>query len=206
MNGKKPKTNPCSYVLMACAIILAGCAKQQQYEIVEQICVPDMPKARAMQIAEDVLAKMHFVIEKADPQTGFIRTKPLPGAQFFEFWRKDNVGPENAALANLHTIRRVVELNFSPDEGKLRIDCGAQAYRLSLPQPQSTSRAQTPGIFSESSQSMQVLQLRRPDSEQGQAAAWVDLGQDKQLATKILKRIEERLVPQTGHESQATGK
>ena len=196
------------------SLLLAGCAKQRQYEVVEQICVPGMDKAGAMQIAEDVLVKMNFTIEKADPNIGFMRTKPLPGAQFFEFWRKDNVGRENAALANLHTIRRIAELNFgstsspsraksrgSRDEEKLCIGCNVQVYRLSLPQRQSTSWAHAPEMFSESSQSMQRLRL---NPEQKQAAAWVDLGQDEQLATDILKRIEKRLVSQTGHERVAT--
>ncbi len=194
-HGLSSRRRPCRssgkpILLMACAVILAGCAKQQQYETVEQILVPDISTARAMQIAEDALAKMHFTIEKADPQTGFMRTKPLPGAQFFEFWRKDNVGPENKALANLHTIRRVVELNFSRDKEKLRISCDVQAYRLSLLQSQSTSRALAPGMFTGSSESEQKLQLRSgPEVD----VAWVNLGQDKQLATEILKRIEERV-------------
>ncbi len=190
------------YAFIACAIILAGCAKQQQYEVVEQICVPDMDKAVAMQAAEDVLVKMHFTIDKADPDTGFMRTKPLPGAQFFEFWRKDNVGDETAALANLHTIRRIVELNVSRDEEKLCIDCDVQVYRLSLPQRQSTSRAHAAGMFTDSSDSKQRLQLR---SDREVAATWVNLGQDEQLATKVLKRIEKQIVSKTGHESRATG-
>ncbi len=195
------------YALMACAIILAGCARQhvgavREPPVLERICVPDMDKAGAVQIAEDVLVKMHFTIDKADPNAGFMRTKPLPGAQFFEFWRKDNVGPENKALANLHTIRRIVELNVSRDEKELCIVCDAQVYRLSLPQRESTSREQAAGMFSESSRSIQVLRLRRPDRERGQAA-WVNLGRDEQLTTEILKRIEKRLVSQTGRELRA---
>ncbi len=204
------KNKKYSYALMACAIILvvslsnllAGCARQQQYEAVDRICMPDMDKAVAMQIAEDALIKMNFAIDKADPDTGFIRTQPLSGAQFFEFWRKDNVGPENAALSNLHTIRRVVELNVSQAEEKLCVGCDALVYRLSLPQRETTSRAQAPGMFSESTHSLQVLQLRRP--EQGQAA-WVNLGQDKRLVTDILKRIKKRLVSRTGQKRVATG-
>jgi hypothetical protein len=199
-----------SNLLLACAIILSGCAKQQQYEAVEQILVPacselaepNMDKAKAMQIAEDVLVKMHFTIEKADPNAGFMRTNPLPGAQFFEFWRKDNVGSENAALANLHTIRRIVELNISQAEEKLCIGCDVQVYRLSMAQDQSTSRALAPGMFTESSDSTQNLRLRSGGEVD---VAWVNLGQDKQLATDILKRIEKRLASQTGHEQVATG-
>ncbi len=190
MNSKKLKADLFYYALMTCVLILTGCAEQQQYEVVEQICVLDMDKAGAMQLAEDVLADMRFTIDKADPETGFIRTDPLPGAQFFEFWRKDNVGPENAALANLHSIRRIVELNISRDQENLRIDCDAQVYRLSLPQRQSTTSARAYRMFTEGTKSVQVLQLR---PEQQAAATWVSLGRDKQLETEILKQIEKRL-------------
>ncbi len=190
MNSKKLKADLFSYALMSCALIMTGCAEQQQYEVVEQICVPDMDKAGAMQAAEDVLANMHFTIDKADPDTGFIRTDPLPGAQFFEFWRKDNVGPENAALANLHSIKRIVELNVSRLEEKLCIDCDVRVYRLSLPQRQSTTIARAYRMFTEGTKSVQVLQLR---PEQQAAAVWVSLGRDKQLETEILEQIEKRL-------------
>lgn len=194
------------YAIMACAIMLAGCARQQQYEAVEKICVPGIDKAAAMQVAEDVLVKLHFTIDKADPNAGFIKTQPLPGAQFFEIWRKDSIGPENEALSNLHTIRRVVELNVSRDEKELCIVCDAQIYRLSLPQRESTSKARSAGMFSESSRATQVLQLRHTDRRKGrQAPSWINLGRDEQLTTNILKRIEKRLLSQAGHEQFAAG-
>ncbi|MFQ6034300.1 MAG: hypothetical protein ACE5NM_00430, partial [Sedimentisphaerales bacterium] len=121
----------------------AGCAEQQRYETIEQICVPGVDKAEAMQIAEDVLAEMHFTIEKADLKTGIIRTRPLPGAQFFEFWRSDNVGVFNAAEANLHSIRRIAQIcirqktedrrrktDVCPQSCALCISCDVQVQRL----------------------------------------------------------------------------
>ncbi|UCF17478.1 MAG: hypothetical protein JSW59_08445 [Phycisphaerales bacterium] len=81
---------------MICALAVAGCGQPQQKVVVVPISVPDTGKAEIMEVAEDVLAEMHFVIEKADVQSGLVRTRPLPGAQFFEFWRSDNVGDENS--------------------------------------------------------------------------------------------------------------
>jgi hypothetical protein len=206
MKNKKLKANLCSYALITCVLVLAGCSKPLQQETVERICVPDMDKAVATQVAEDVLVKMHFTIDKIDPNTGFIRTHPLSGAQFFEFWRKDNVGSDNATLANLHTVRRIAELDVSRQDEKLCIACDVQVYRLSLPQRESTSRALAPGMFSESSQSTQVLQLRSSDREQGrQAPSWVNIGRDEQLETNILTLIEKRLIPQTGRSLRAMG-
>jgi hypothetical protein len=190
MDSKKLKADLFSYALITCVLIMSGCAEQQQYGEVEQICVPGMDKAGVMQLAEDVLADMYFTIDKADPDTGFIRTNPLPGAQFFEFWRKDNVGPENATLANLHSIRRIVELNINRDRENLRIDCDAQVYRLSLPRRQSTSSARAYKMFTKGTKSVQALQLH---PQQQADAAWVSLGRDKPLETEILEQIEKRL-------------
>jgi hypothetical protein len=193
---------------VTCALMLAGCAKEQQYGAVEPICVENIDKLQAMKIAEDVLAKMHFTIEKADadPATlsidtrrwrGFIRTRPLAGAQFFEFWRSDNVGANNWLESNLHSIRRVVELNMTeqderpPQSGnRLCINCDVQTYRLSLPERHVNSSARAYNMFSTSSPALQRIKL---NPEQKAGMAWIDLGKDTQLAAEILKRIENRL-------------
>jgi len=194
--------------LMTCALVLASCSEQQQNGMVKPVCVENINKLQAMEIAEDVLAKMHFTIEKADayPATlgidtsrwrGFIRTRPLAGAQFFEFWRSDNVGADNWLRSNLHSIRRVVELNMSEqDEGppqrpnRLCIDCDVQVYRLSLPERHINSSAHAYDMFSTSSPALQRIKL---NPEQKAGVAWIALGKDRQLATEILKRIENRL-------------
>jgi len=205
----KNTSNLCTYALMVCALILAGCAQQQQQELIEQIYVPDIGKAETMEAAEDVLAKMHFTIQKADVQSGLIRTRPLPGAQFFEFWRSDNVGADNCLQANLHTIRRTVQLDISQQGEELCIGCDVQVQRLSLPERDVSSSARAYELFSRSSPLLQRLKLN-PEQERGMA--WVDLDTDKQLATEILRRIKERILSQgqcpvlrTGNESQLTG-
>jgi hypothetical protein len=143
--------------------------------------------ADLMDVAEDVLARMYFTIEKADAQSGLIRTRPLPGAQIFEFWRSDNVGIDNTLAANLHTIRRTVTLDISQQDEKLRIDCEVQTQRLSLPERQVSSSARVYGMFSLSSPSLQRLKL---NPVQKKEMAWIDLGRDSRLEAEILKRIE----------------
>jgi len=175
-----------TYVLL---LSLTGCAATQQYETAKQICVTDTAKAEAMQVAEDVLGKMHFTIDKADPELGVIRSKPLQGAQFFEFWRKDIIGPFNRTEANLHSIRRIVQLNIKQEDERLCVGCDVEVQRLSIPERQVTGwRAYE--MFSESDISMQRLQL---DPKQKRAMAWVNLGKDEKLGTLILKRIEKHL-------------
>jgi len=166
-------------LLIAFAFMLAGCAEQQRYQTIEQICVPDMDKAEIMQIAEDVMAKIHFTIDKADLDTGVIRTRPLLAAQFFEFWRSDNVSAFNAAEANLHSIRRIAQLDIKPQDNKIFISCDVQVQRLSVINPATCGQGSPPP---------QVRGLKEfPATAEME---WVDLGKDTQLATEILKRIE----------------
>ena len=195
--GHKSTSTLCAYALITCALMLAGCAKEHQYGAVKPICVENINKLQAMEMVEDVLAKMHFTIEKADTKRGFIRTRPLSGAQFFEFWRSDNVGAGNWLESNLHSIRRVVELNMSEkDEGppqsgnRLCINCDVQIYRLSLPERRLSSSARAYDMFSASSPALQRIDL---NPEQKESMAWIDLGKDTQLAAEILKRISSML-------------
>jgi hypothetical protein len=181
-----------SSLLTACAALsfLAGCAEPYRNETVEQICPAGIDKQQAMQIAEDVLAKMHFTIAKSDANLGVIRTSPLAGAQFFEFWRKDNVGSFNAAEANLHSIRRIAECSLRQQGTQLCIHCNVNAQRLRLPEREIRSRSRAYDMFSQSGSSRQILKL---NPEQKRDMAWVDLGSDTRLATVILKRIEKQI-------------
>jgi hypothetical protein len=186
-------SNLCTYALMTFALILSGCAKQQQYETAaEPLCITGLEKPAVMKASEDVLAEMHFTIEKADANSGLIRTGPLSGAQFFEFWRSDNVGGFNSAESNLHSIRRTVELNMTPQGEKLCLGCNVKVERLSLPERE-VSSSHAYQMFSKSTASLQKLTL---DPQQKAGMAWVDLGQDSHLAAEILNRIERQFATQ----------
>lgn len=187
-----------SLSLTVCAVlwVLGGCGEQQQFEAVKQICVGDLDKARAMQMAEDVLGEMHFSIEKSDSEQGLIKTRPLSGAQFFEFWRKDSIGTFNQAEANLHSIRRIVEMNVSQEEGRLCVGCNVNVQRLNLPERLLRGRGRSYEMFSMSGPMQQRLKL---DAQQRRLMTWVDLGRDELLETEILKRIEKKIaMPQKG--------
>jgi hypothetical protein len=192
----------CRYALMACTLISAGCAQHISAPPMMKLqgsslyVEPDhgIGKADLMDVTEYVLAEMYFAIEKADIESGLIRTRPLPGAQFFEFWRSDNIGADNALEANLHTLRRTVTLDISQKDEQLQIDCEVQTQRLSLPNRQISSSARIYGMFSRSSPLLQRLIL---NPEQEKEMAWIDLGRDSRLETEILKRIETRIVRRT---------
>lgn len=208
------------YILITFVLMSAGCSQQHlarqaptrikltdSYLHAEQS--HDFHKAELMDLAKDVLTEMYFTIEKADMHNGLIRTRPLPGAQFFEFWRSDNIGARNTLAANLHTIRRTVTLDINQqntpgDERRnieLRINCDVHVQRLSLPVRQASSSANVYGIFSQSSPSLQRLKL---DPVQAKQTEWIDLGRDSQLEAEILKRIKTQILRQTNHRLQTT--
>jgi hypothetical protein len=174
-------------------VILAGCGQQRQFKAVDQICLPQGDKALAMRTAEEVLGRMHFDIAKSDAQLGIIRTRPLAGAQFFEFWRKDTVGCKNQLQSNLHSIRRTVELNINRHADALCIDCCVNAERLNLPARPITSSARMNRMFTKSSSSKQGLKL---DPELRKRMTWLDLGRDPELETLILNQIKQQMLDQ----------
>ncbi len=179
-----------TYALISLAVLAASCGQKHRSEAVGQICLAGVHKQEAMQAAEECLSKMHFAIDKADTEQGYIRTRPLSGAQWFEFWRSDNVGSFNEAEANIQDIRRTIELNFGPLDSRLCIGCVVTVQRLSLPERKITSGAQAYNMFTKSSGGVQQLEL---SNAQKKAAVWLDLGRDEALETEILNRLENQI-------------
>ena len=156
-------------------VALLGCGTQPMQSL-EPICVPSSDVQAAMDSAEQVLGQMHFAIDKSDPKQGYIRTKPLTGAQLFEFWRKDTVGQFNTAESNIHTVRRTVEINVSQKNGRVCTDCVVTAERISLPQRDASA------LFTRSSPSLQQ-----------EGMTWIELGRDSRLEAEILSRLRAKL-------------
>ena len=184
------------YILGFCFLsLLSSCATQDQ-------AIQQKPDANikeiqvtggfseAMQAAEDVLSQMNFEIDKSDYNLGYIRTRALSGGQLFELWRTENVGMENNLLSNLHSIRRVVEVNINEEEQKLDIDCNVRVQRISIPQREITSSARAYQLFTRSSLYFQRLKL---NPEQEKDMVWLDLDNDLKLETEILKRISSEI-------------
>ena len=175
--------------LMTVALI-TGCASTEQQQTFDQICLSQTDKSVAMLTAEDILAKMHFTIDKADSKLGIITTRPLSSAQFFEFRRSEVVGIKQGLEANIHTTRRTVKLNIVPGAQDLCIDCTVSVYRLTLPEHLISSGSKAYTLFSKSTQQMQTLE---PHPEQIEGMVWHDIGKDPDLAMLILNKIKQRL-------------
>ncbi|MFC1676263.1 hypothetical protein ACFL3G_04260 [Planctomycetota bacterium] len=184
------KTTKLLLVAMVLFVLLAGCAQQEKFEPVEKVCAGGLDKAQALQTAEAVLVKMHFKIDKADVEQGFIRTHGLTGAQFFEFWRKDSAGEFNRAEANLHNIRRIVQVDVTGQGSDVCLGCIVKTQRLSLSEVAKDDEGDEVTVTDRFAPQIS----HDPDLRLGERKqAWVDLGRDTRLETKILKQIKEKL-------------
>jgi hypothetical protein len=160
-----------------------GCSSEISVEPGVPVCLFEGNIGEAMDICEDVLVKMHFQIEKFDVDKGFIKTRPLRGAQFFEFWRSDNVGAENKKNSNMHSILRTVELQITENNGEFCVECDTRMRRLSIPSRDLSGSTGKGGTFTGSSRSFPKL---RPDTDN---LEWIEMGTDSALEQRILGRI-----------------
>jgi hypothetical protein len=173
---------------LLCLVVMCGCGKQAEVKESEPLCLAPTDREQFMEIAEDALVSMYFVIEKYDIDAGFIKTKPLSGAQFFEFWRKDNTSFKKAAEANIHSIHRIVQMTVDEGEQGLCMKCDVKVERLSIPEEEFLIMSEVQKTFSEKSS---LQSLRTPEKKQSKMT-WIDLGKDPVLETKILKTIERK--------------
>ena len=167
-----------------------GCGPGQKSDPIDKICLSQSDKTAAMEAADDVLARMHFTIDKSDPEQGIMTTRPLSGAQLFEFWRKDNATPYANAEANLHTIRRSVDLSVYNEDGQTLVKCDVSVKRLSIPEMEIAGMSQAAQSFTASDATLQKLEL---NTDQAQGMAWIDLGPDPALEKRILDMIHQKV-------------
>jgi hypothetical protein len=189
------------WIALVAVALSGGCASPTAAPGPAQVFCPEgVATTQAMEAAHAVLAGMHFPIEKLDVEQGVIKTRPLRAAQFFEFWRSDNVGAFNTVEANVQSIRRTVELrvrrravDHKPQAAgapRLSIECDVQVQRLALPGNEIAGISQAYQIHTRSEATLQVLNVT---PQQRAGMAWINLGPDPQLAAEILRRIERKL-------------
>ena len=223
------RTRSFLWLLLAGAWLGTGCASRTPIGMgepnapcppVQMVCEDGVTTAEVIHAAEDVLTRMHFAIEKLDVDQGIIRTRPLPGAQFFELWRSDNASTYAWEEANVESIRRTVELRVRKEAGDRRpegdpkrdelrlgtqtggadsppptasglcVECTVAVERLSLP---ANEAAGTSHAYRVRASNTAALQQIRVSPQQRRGMTWIDLGQDPDLAARILSRVEQRL-------------
>ena len=183
------------FLLCSAVLFLCGCGEMQRLEKPKPVCVSGLSKSQAMAIAEEVLGQMHFVVAKADVERGILQTRPLPGAQFFEFWRNDVGGDYQTTESNIHTTRRTVELTIFEQGQKICIiACDVKVERLSISELDIEERRSGEHGFDKfsdrQSSSKANLELKRLG---GSYKEWISLGGDSRLEGLILRRIEARI-------------
>ena len=174
--------------IMVFLATFSGCASPQQVVSDEPLCLPNTPPDQVMEASKAVLLGMHFEIEKYDTEARYIRTRPLSGAQFFEFWRQDNASAASVAQANLYSLRRIVELECTPQDTTTCVQCRVGVLRLSVPEAPIEGAGRMGGIHTESSSRFQTLEVDR--SKQAQIE-WIEVDPDHDLERKILERIRQ---------------
>ena len=182
------------WTLFTVGCLFSGCA-QKQVARPAPVCLAGVDVNSAMERVEKVLLKMNFVVIKADPTIGYMLTRPLPGGQFFELWRKDNRDGYSRAMSNISSIQRTAELNFSHNNDLLCIDCNVTIERLSIPEKEIDSSAKAYSMFTGSDQTSQKLYL---NAEQQKMMDWVNLGQDNNLEKYILDKIYKEFTGKKG--------
>jgi hypothetical protein len=168
----------------------AGCSRPREVVSSDPVCLPRINTSAAMEAARAVLEDMRFSIEKYDPDALYIRTRPLSGAQFFEFWRQDNASAYTAARANLQSLRRVVEIEATPYPDRTCLECRVYVQKLSLPEQPIRGSKRLAETYTESSATQQSLQIEPKQLEQME---WLDAGLDRDLEQKILTKIREKV-------------
>ena len=175
--------------LLSGIAMVAGCGSERQAisSSNDPLCLPDTMPEQVMQAAQTILLDMHFDIEKYDTEARYIRTRPLSGAQFFEIWRQDNASVYSAAQANFYSLRRIIELEFIPQNTTTCVQCRAQVLRLSMPERPIEGAGHMGEAYTKSSSRYQTLEVNQDKQVQ---IEWIDIGADHDLERKILKRIQ----------------
>lgn len=189
------------WVALAGILSATGCtAPDRNAGPSREVCPEGATTAAVIDAAHDVLADMHFAIEKLDAEHGVIKTRPLRTGQFFEFWQRENVGGYNIAESNVQSLRRIVELrvtkgtegpsSLQPPASGLHIECNVLVQRLTLPTNEVAGISQAYLMHTRSEAGLQVFEVTEQQREQ---MAWLDLGSDPALADEIVQRIGHKL-------------
>jgi hypothetical protein len=184
-------TNLILFAAIFALFAVSGCHKPQPLETSQPVYLDkNIDRASVLAAAEDVMKDMQFVVEKSDAQNGYLKTRPLSGGEFFEFWRKDNPDAKSLAYSSIHSTQRTVEINLVPDNDRMVLACDVQIQRLAVPSNSISDFTDLPRSVSKSSTSKQNLNVKKPLEAK---MSWEDLGKDEKLSAYIINRINCKL-------------
>ena len=174
-----------TYLLISLVLLGLGCSKRVLVPVDQPVCISTTDVEAVMDRCSSVLKKFGFVIEKYDVEAGYIRTRPLRGGQFFEVWRRDNVGSENAKEASTHSVRRVAEMELRQDAGKICVECVVNVSRLGMVDEEPLHWAKVPTMYTGGGDRL------GPDAE-NEDVYWVEMAGDELLEDALLRELRKR--------------
>jgi hypothetical protein len=141
------------------------------------------------------LTKAGFLFDRLDYRLGVITTKPLPSAQFIEFWKSQHTTLKNSLENTINNQRRIVRITIAPVPGK------PDFYRIAIQvavERQTNPNEDLGGtIFVEGSAFGRTQLAVRSDyaspTKFGDPALWILIGRDPLLEHKLLSALFNRI-------------
>ncbi len=173
--------------------LFSGCSSSRDNratsEPISALIIPADDYDSAWDEIVEVLREHYFIPDRQDRRTGIIVTLPSVSKQWFEFWRDDAIGFYQIAESSLHTIRRIVEVRFTPKgKNSIEIKIKVTVQRKNQPQRQATTASGAIQAFREN-----VPTYSGKAMKTSQMAEWTDLGEDIKLEQYLLTQIYKRL-------------
>ena len=145
------------------------------------------------QQAITVLNKSGFALDRQDYRLGVLSTQPLPGAQFIEFWKPQQVNFTDAMENTINNQRRTVRLTISKVPGKADFyEIGMQVLVERRSNP--TEVIGGPLFVEGSGFGRNAITLQSDYAQpRGAAAVWVPIGHDPDLERKLIDALFQRI-------------
>ena len=144
------------------------------------------------QQAIGVLTKAGFTLDRQDYRLGVLSTKPLPGAQFVEFWKPQHVNALNAMENTINTQRRIVRITISRAEKPDFYEIGVQV--LVERQTNPTEEIGGPIFVEGSGFGRNAVTLRSDYAPlKPEVGRWVTMGHDPDMEKKLIDALFERI-------------
>jgi hypothetical protein len=186
-----------AFLGLVATALLVGCQAPRPVEAPTREVVAVADYESFVRESLTALRLQHFPPEYVDETRGLIVTAPATTGQWFEVWRNDARGPYQTLEANLHTMRRVVEVRLTPvgpqgaaaggvlpgEPGAYALAVEARRQRYSTPPRQARSTSMALNLYHERMPTTAGVLGPAPDT------VWIDLGRDAQLERFLLEQL-----------------
>ena len=176
------KTTSTIIIAVLCALlsVFSGCAATRT-SIQNSTITIQGDRDNIWQISQAELKDRGFSLDRVDLRSGVIDTFPMVSKQWFEFWRRDVIGPKAIAESSLHTIRRYIKLQLTEQEkDKFDLHCDVIVQRFTA----------EPGLTSATLSGQDILSATRRQQKKSSKYQWIPIGSDNALANDILTAIK----------------